>query len=121
MGGFFVVFAFFKLLDVPKFVAAFRGYDILASRWPLYGHAYPYIELALGICYLARWQLPAVHAATLGLMLVGTIGVVRTIFARKRIQCACLGTVFDLPMSSVTVIENGTMAMMATWMLWMGA
>ena len=40
-------------------------------------------------------------------------------FAKQTIQCACLGTVFKLPMSVVTIIENLGMAAMAGWMLMM--
>jgi hypothetical protein len=32
-------------------------------------------------------------------MLVGILGVSQALFQKGRIQCACLGTVFNLPMS----------------------
>ena len=31
MGGFFVAFSFFKLLDLRGFVGAYRGYDVVAG------------------------------------------------------------------------------------------
>ncbi|MCX6854574.1 MAG: heavy-metal-associated domain-containing protein, partial [Verrucomicrobia bacterium] len=33
--------------------------------------------------------------------------------SRQTIRCACLGTVFNLPMSTVTIIEDGVMLGMA--------
>jgi len=33
MAGFFLVFSFFKLLDIPAFADAYAGYDLLAKRW----------------------------------------------------------------------------------------
>lgn len=113
MGGFFVAFAFFKLLDVAAFANAFAGYDLIAARFPAYGRAYPFIELALGLAYLANVAPLAVNGITLVLMLVGTIGVAQTLLAKKTIQCACLGTAFNLPMSKVTLVENLGMAAMA--------
>jgi hypothetical protein len=41
---------------------------------------------------------------------VGTIGVVRTLLARRKIRCACPAAVFDLPMSYVTLAEDALMA-----------
>ena len=117
MGGFFLAFAFFKLLDWEGFAKSFAMYDIVAKRSAAYAHAYPLVEVALGIAYLARWQPTLTNTATLTLMIVGSIGVWQAVRANQKIQCACLGTVFDLPMSSVTVIENGTMALMAIVML----
>jgi hypothetical protein len=50
-------------------------------------------------------------------MSVSIIGVLQTVLNKQRIQCACLGVVFNLPMSTVTVIEDGLMIAMSAWML----
>lgn len=117
MGGFFLAFAFFKLLDWNGFARSFAMYDIVAQRSTAYARAYPVIEVAIGIAYLLRWQPLFTNCITLAIMAVGSIGVWQAVRAKQKIQCACLGTVFDLPMSVVTVIENGTMALMAIAML----
>ncbi len=117
MGGFFLAFSFFKLLDLSGFASAFAMYDVVARRLPLYAWLYPFIEIGLGVAYLARRTPPAVHLATLVIMLVGCVGVVAVLRRGATIRCACLGTVFNLPMSVVTVVENGLMAIMAAAML----
>ena len=117
MGGFFLAFAFFKLLDVRAFADAYAGYDVIAGRWRAYGFAYPFLELLLGAAYLSGFQPTATNAVTLVVMSVGTVGVVRTLLARRKIRCACLGAVFNLPMSYVTLAEDGLMAAMAAVML----
>ena len=113
MAGFFLVFSFFKLLDVPAFALSYSSYDILARRWLGYGYVYPFIELGLGAAYLADFQPLLTNTATLAVMGVSTVGVVQTLLARRRIRCACLGSVFNLPMSSVTLVEDLLMAGMA--------
>lgn len=117
MGFFFLGFAFFKLLNVAGFADAFSSYDILARRSRAYAVAYPFVELALGLAFLSQRYLVVANAATLVVMLVGLIGVVAAVRRRQTIQCACLGTVFNLPMSRVTIIENSLMAAMAAGML----
>ncbi len=47
MAGFFLVFSFFKLLDLTAFADAYSGYDLLASRWRNWGLIYPFFELFL--------------------------------------------------------------------------
>jgi hypothetical protein len=54
---------------------------------------------------------------TLVVMVVGTIGVVNAVVRGRDIQCGCLGTMFDLPMSTVTIVEDVAMALMAAGML----
>lgn len=117
MAGFFLVFSFFKLLDVPAFAASYAGYDIVARRYAWYGYLYPFVELGLGAAYLADIQPVATNAATLVVMGVGTVGVVQSLLARRKIRCACLGAVFNLPMSFVTLVEDLLMAGMALAML----
>ena len=50
---------------------------------------------------------------TVFVMDVSVIGVILAVSEKRRIQCACLGTVFNLPMSVVTIIEDLGMAAMA--------
>jgi len=117
MGGFFLVFSFFKLLDVRAFADSYQMYDLVAARSRAYALAYPFIELGLGIAYLLRLEPMIVNGVTLVVMLVSLAGVLRTVLAKRKIRCACLGAVFNLPMTYVTVAEDGLMALMAAAML----
>jgi copper chaperone CopZ len=117
MAGFFLVFSFFKLLNLSAFAQAYRGYDLIAAKSSAYAYAYPFIELALGIAYLIRWNPVATNWITLAVMLVSAAGVLNALRKRQLIECACLGTVFKLPMSKVTLIEDLSMAVMAAAML----
>ena len=117
MGGFFVAFSFFKLLDVGAFADAYAGYDILARRSRAYALAYPFIELGLGVAYLTGFWPLATNFVTLAVMSLGSVGVIQTLMNRREIRCACLGAVFNLPMSTVTLLEDGLMAAMAAVML----
>jgi copper chaperone CopZ len=117
MAGFFIVFSFFKLLDVAAFAMAYSGYDLLAARWHGWGRVYPFVELGLGMAYLLHWQPALTHWLTIVVMGFSAIGVVRAVLQKRSIQCACLGTVFQLPMSTVTIVEDVGMVLMAATML----
>jgi hypothetical protein len=113
MGGFFLIFSFFKLLNLRGFADAYQTYDILARRSRTYALTYPFLELALGVGYLSEVAPRWVNAATLVVMGVSSIGVLQALMKRSRIQCACLGTVFQLPMTQVTLFEDLLMVLMA--------
>lgn len=117
MAGFFLVFSFFKLLDLRAFADVYASYDVVAARWRGYGYLYPFIELGLGVAYLANLAPLATNAVTLVVMAVSAVGVVKALVAKRKIRCACLGTGFNLPMSVVTLIEDGLMLLMAAGML----
>jgi copper chaperone CopZ len=117
MAGFFLVFAFFKLLDIRAFATAYAGYDLLAARWQGWGLVYPFVELALGMAYLSNYNPMLTSWATIIVMGFSAIGVIRAVMSKTKIQCACLGTVFKLPMSTVTIVEDVGMVLMAAAML----
>lgn len=117
MGFFFLGFAFFKLLNISKFADAFATYDIVARRSRAYALAYPWIELSLGLLFVTATMPLLANSLTAVLMSVGLIGVIAAVRKKQTIQCACLGTAFNLPMSVVTIIENSVMLVMALAML----
>lgn len=117
MAGFFLVFSFFKLLDLPGFASSYAMYDLLAKHVTTYAFIYPFIELSLGIWYLLDWQTKVLNWITLVVMGFSAIGVILAVMNKQKIRCACLGTGFNLPMSTVTIIEDLTMFAMAAWML----
>ena len=117
MAGFFLVFSFFKLLDIKAFADAYAGYDLLAKRWHGWGMIYPFVELGLGLAYLANWNPLITNWITLIIMGFSAIGVIQAVMDKRSIRCACLGTVFKLPMSTVTIVEDLGMVVMAAYML----
>jgi len=119
MGFTFLSFGFFKVLDVSAFADGYQDYDIIAKKSRLYALLYPFIELLLAGLYLADIGGIYRDAFTLILMVVGSLGVFKKLQAKEEIPCVCLGVVFKLPMTKVTLFENGLMSLMALSMLLM--
>lgn len=117
MGLFYIVFSFFKMLDLKGFPDSFRMYDPLARKVPFYATVYPFIETVLGLLFLMRIETGVALWATLVILGITTIGVTKVLLDKKSIQCACLGTALKLPMTKATFIENTIMIVMAILML----
>lgn len=117
MGLFYIVFSFFKLLDLKGFPESFKMYDPLAKAIPAYGWVYPFVEVALGLMFLMRFKIDIALIVTLVVLGITTFGVTKALLNKKAIQCACLGTALKLPMTKATFIENTIMLIMAAIML----
>jgi cation transport ATPase len=117
MAGFFLVFSFFKILDLSGFANSYMSYDIIAKVWKNWGYVYAFVELGLGLAYLTNCCPLATNIAAFIIMTISIIGVLQSVFNKKKIQCACLGAVFDLPMSTVTIIEDALMIIMSGYMI----
>ena len=117
MAGFFLVFSGFKLLDIKGFAQGYAMYDLLAMRWKPYAYIYPFIELLLGLCYLVHFMPPGITISTLIVMVFSGIGVAIKLAKHEKFHCACLGTVLQVPLTNITLIEDFGMAFMALCML----
>lgn len=117
MAGFFIAFSFFKLLDLNGFADSYAMYDIVAKKISAWGYIYPFVELALGLAFVINFQPLIMNAITLFVMSVSIIGVLQSVFNKRKIKCACLGSVFNLPMSTVTIIEDSIMIFMSIAMI----
>lgn len=121
MGLFLVVFAMFKLFDLKGFANGYSMYDLLARRWRGWAYVYPFLELGLGLAYLARWEPMVVYGATVILLAFGALGVLSALRRGLDVDCACMGTVLHVPLSTVALLEDLGMAAMAGSMLLMRA
>lgn len=117
MAGFFLIFSFFKMLDLDGFADSYAMYDVVARKFKSWGYLYALIELALGLSYAMNLNPIITNAVTIIVMTVSIIGVLQSVLNKKTIRCACLGSVFNLPMSTVTIIEDGLMIIMSGIML----
>ena len=73
-------------------------YDILAKRYAWYGYYYPFIELALGLAYLSNAFPVATNIITLAIMIVSSVGVIKSIKSGMNLKCTCLGTILNVPL-----------------------
>ena len=117
MGSFFLIFGLFKVFNLRAFADAYQTYDIVAKRSRAYAFVYPFIELLFAVAYLANFGGVVRDSIVLVVMMVSTIGVIQKLRLREEVPCACLGMVFRLPMTWVTLGEDLLMVVEAIIMI----
>ena len=117
MAGFFLVFSFFKLLNLKGFAESYKMYDVVAKKIPVWGYIYALTELSLGVAFLINFNPLITNWITFIIMSISIVGVLQSVLNKNKIQCACLGAVFNLPMSTVTIIEDALMIVMSAIMI----
>ena len=98
-------------------------YDIIAKQSNLYSSIYPGIEFFLGVSYIFSYFLfnsafvLVISFITFIVMTLGSIGILKNLFSKKPVQCACLGTKINLPLTKVTLLEDVIMSLMSLQLL----
>jgi len=88
-------------------------FDLLARKSRVYAYFYPWLELALGLGYLSFFMPQLVYAFTILLLGFGAIGVILALRKGLDINCPCMGSILDVPLSTVTLTEDIGMVVMA--------
>jgi hypothetical protein len=107
------------MLDLKGFAGSYSTYDVIARKFAAWGFIYPFVELLLGVAYASNFQPLITNLSAFTVMTVSIIGVLGSVLNNRKIKCACLGAVFNLPMSSVTIIEDALMIIMSGVMVGM--
>ncbi|MBN47516.1 MULTISPECIES: MauE/DoxX family redox-associated membrane protein [unclassified Methylophaga] len=118
MGIFLSIFALLKLFHPSAFADGFQMYDLLARKSRTYAYVYPYLELSLGLGYLSFFMPQLVYALTILILGFGAIGVILALRKGLDINCPCMGSILDVPLSTVTLTEDIGMVLMAL-VMWM--
>lgn len=117
MGFFLVMLGMLKAFDVRGFKNGFAKYDLITPVIPAYGFVYPFIEIGLGLLYIAQKYFLFTNMMTMLIMGIGLLGVSRSIWRGQTLNCACMGNILQVPLSTVSVIENLSMLFMALGMV----
>ena len=67
--------------------------------------------------FLTGFNTILTNSVTFVIMTVSIFGVLQSVLNKRKIKCACLGDVFNLPMSTITIIEDALMIGMSGVML----
>jgi len=118
MGFSLILFATLKLFNPSKFADGFQMYDLLARYFRPYAYIYPLLELALGIAWFTFLEPKYTAWATIALFGFGAIGVLIAIKNKLNVNCACMGNVLQVPLSTVTLFEDFLMIGMSAAMLY---
>lgn len=117
MGIFLLIFSTLKLFHPSNFADGFEMYDLIAKKSRIYAYAYPVIELALALSFLSFFLPIVTYLITIIILTIGSVGVIKALQEGLKINCPCMGTVLDVPLSTVTLTEDIGMAVMALMLL----
>jgi hypothetical protein len=117
MAGFFIVFSFFKVLDLKGFADGYSSYDLIAKKFYHYGYIYPFLELIFGIAYIVTPYSIILNLIVFVIMFISVVGVIKVKLSNQKFYCACVGTFLKIPLGNLAIIENTLMLIMAGAML----
>lgn len=117
MAGFFLIFSFFKILDLKGFANGYSNYDLIAKKIPAYAYIYPFLEIFFGLAYIVVGNNIALNIFVFIVMLVSTFGVIKSKLLKQQFTCACVGTFLKVPLGNIAIIENLLMIVMSFLMI----
>ena len=120
MGFFVCLLAFLKIIDLSAFLKGFNRYDLLSSRWKMYGITYPYMELMVGLAFLSLQNSLLIGLLAVFLGVSGSLSILKHLReppSSGPTYCACTGGRIQVPLGALSMAENAAMVVMGTVMI----
>jgi hypothetical protein len=117
MGTILILFGFLKIVSLHNFVDIFSKYDIITKNFKFYGYVYPFIELGLGYNLLNNISLNKTFISIIIIMSLNLSGTLISIYNKTNLRCGCLGSLFHIPLSYISLSENIFMILMSIYFL----
>lgn len=117
-GGLCIIFGSFKLIGYEAFVTMFPKYTPLGKRYSFYTYLYPFLQLFLGFLYVSN-LLPFLRdTLAIAVFGYGVFSILKyTASNPSGARIAYLGGIINMPISTVSLIEDVLMSGMAVIML----
>jgi len=109
LGIFSIIFAILKIINLKGFVESFVEYDFISKKVIFYAYVFPFLELIFGITFVLLYENIILTAVCIIFYLLNLISVILALFKKKKFVCACLGGLFNIPLSYISLLENITM------------
>ncbi len=118
MAAYFILFGAIKLVTWHSFAKTYQTYDLISQYGDInYAYSYPFIQLAIGIAYLFHLLPIVTNAAAFLITVTNGIGIALALSKGDEMNCACLGTVFTMPLTYISLLKNILVASMALGIL----
>lgn len=109
LGTFSLTFAGLKFYNFKGFLNSFVEYDFVSKKFIFYAYIFPIFELIFGVLFLFQFENFYLEVLCLIFFSINFISVMNALLKKQKYMCACLGGMFNVPLSYVSLIENITM------------
>lgn len=109
--------ALLKFMDMKKFADGYEMYDVIASNFRVYGYIYPFIELELGLGFMAFTANSYVTLIALPLLTISFFGAATAIYEGTDTKHASYKTILNIPLPILNLAINSLAIFMSLLLL----
>ena len=113
MGYYLIFMATMKFFDLKMFAKNYQLYDLFSKAIPAYAYVYPAIELTLGAFFLNNIAATASNIVMAIVMTSSLLGIIIVLKKGEVEPCACMGPALNVSLGWVSMLECGSMIVMA--------
>lgn len=119
MGYYLIFMATMKFFDLRMFAQNYQQYDLFSKVIPVYAYLYPTIELLLGALFINNIASKASNIVMAIVMTSSLLGIIWVLKKGDVKPCSCMGPALNVPLGFVSMLECGSMIVMAIMNLMM--
>ena len=118
LGFFSLTFGILKFINLNSYVESLLEYDFIAQRFKLYAYLIPILELIFGVLFILQREILLIEYLCIIFFTLNIVVIANALEKRRSFTCACMGGLFKIPLSYVSLLESFTMVLGTIYLIY---
>lgn len=118
LGFFSLTFGILKIINYKTYIESVLEYDFVAQRFKPYAYLFPIFEIIFGLLFIIHKEILYVEYFCILLFTLNIIVIANALEKKRDYSCACMGGLFNLPLSYVSLLESLTMVVGSLYLIY---
>lgn len=118
LGFFSLTFGVFKVINFRTYLESVLEYDLVAQKFKPYAYMFPIFEIIFGILFILQKEILVIEYFCIMLFTLNIVIIANVLEKKQEFTCACMGGLFKLPLSYVSILESLTMVVGTIYLIY---
>jgi len=118
LGFFSLSFGVLKLINLKSYFESVTEYDFIVQKFNFYAYLIPVFEIFFGILFVMQKEFLIIEYLCIIFFTLNLVVIANALEKRRNFTCACMGGLFKIPLSYVSLLESLTMVIGTIYLIY---
>jgi len=118
LGFFSLTFGILKFINLNSYIDSLLEYDFIAQRFKFYAYLIPVFEIVFGVLFVLQKEYLLIEYLCIIFFTLNIVVIANALEKRRNFTCACMGGLFKIPLSYVSLLESLTMVLGTIYLIY---
>jgi len=118
LGFFSISFGVLKLINLKSYFESVLEYDFIVQKFNFYAYLIPIFEIVFGALFVLQKEYLFIEYLCIIFFTLNIVVIANALEKKRNFTCACMGGLFKIPLSYVSLLESLTMVLGTIYLIY---